>query len=131
MKKSSTKNLLTTIVLSFEIVVIFLAGLTLFGLKAVEPPYMAILFSLVTITLAIIAILLIRKSNLGIIIGHFLHVAYFIPTIFLPPIALVAAMFGGLWLFALYKGREVDRLRNSYESKMSPQTEVSRFSDKI
>lgn len=109
----STQKSLATIVLGFEVIVIFLAGLTVFGLKLTSPPSVAILFTVIVLALDIIAIGIMRRGKAGITLGWILHGIYFIPVFVLVPIGLLALIFGALWVFAMVKGKEVDRLRAS------------------
>lgn len=118
MKEKSTLATLASIVLGFEVIVVFLAGLTIFGLKLVSPSYLGLIGAGLAIILIIIAISLLRRNSFGIMLGHILHVAYFMPSLLLPPIAIIATIFLGLWIFAIYKGNEIDRLRRVHIAQL-------------
>lgn len=116
-KQVSTKKSLASIVLGFEVVVIFLTGLTIFGLSLLTPAYLAIIVSGVIVLIDFVAIGLMRKSPAGMAIGHVLHVIYFLPAIILPSVAIVALIFGTLWMFAIFKGNQIDRMRAEHFKK--------------
>ncbi|AZS36937.1 hypothetical protein CVS47_01558 [Microbacterium lemovicicum] len=102
---------LGSIVLAFESVVVFLAGLVVFGLKALPesiPAWWGIVGG------AVMAILMIAVSGVlrhrwGIILGWVLQIIVALASFLVPAIAFVAIIFGGMWAYATIKGASLDR----------------------
>lgn len=112
-----SQQTLASIVLGFELIVVFLAGLTVFGLKLTNPSELALIVTGIALVLLIIALITMRRGRTGLIIGWIMHVAYFLPVFILPSIAILAIIFGALWVFAVLKGRQIDTLRRQHELK--------------
>ncbi len=102
---------LGAIVLGFESVVVFLAGLAAFGLKSVPPgiaPWWAVVVG------AVMAVLMIAVGGLlrhrwGIALGWLLQVIVALGGFLLPALFIVAAIFGGMWGYATIEGAALDR----------------------
>lgn len=102
---------LGSIVLAFESVVVFLAGLVVFGLKVLPesiPAWWGIVGG------AVMAILMIAVSGVlrhrwGIILGWVLQIIVALASFLVPAIAFVAIIFGGMWAYATIKGASLDR----------------------
>ena len=102
---------LASIVLAFEAVVVFLAGLVIYGLKALPagiPPWWGIVAGSVV---AVLMILLGRflRHDWAIVAGWALQVVVALGAFLVPAIALVALIFGGMWAYATIKGASLDR----------------------
>ena len=102
---------LGSIVLAFEAIVVFLAGLTIFGLKEVPPgvePWWGIVAGTV---LAVLMVLTGRflAHPWGIALGWVLQFVVLLGAILVPAIGLVALIFGGMWAYATIKGAALDR----------------------
>ena len=108
--RGSTRAALGSIALGFEMFVIFLAGLAVFGLRAVEPAEMGIWAALALCGLSVIAIATMRWT-LGIVLGWVVQALLFASAIVLPAILFVAFLFGGLWVYVMVKGAAIDRQR--------------------
>ncbi|GAA3770380.1 hypothetical protein GCM10022240_23320 [Microbacterium kribbense] len=99
------------IVLVFESVVVFLAGLVIFGLTSLPagmPDWWGIVGG------AVLAVLMLAVSTLlrhrwGVVLGWLLQVVLTLGTFLVPAIALVAVIFGGMWAYATIKGASLDR----------------------
>ena len=112
-----------SIVLVFEAVVVFLAGLSIYGLRALpEPiaPWWGIVGGAV---LAIVMILTTRvlRHSWGIVLGWVLQVVVALGAFLVPALALVALIFGGMYGYATIKGAALDR-RNAQRAADSPST---------
>jgi hypothetical protein len=102
---------LGSIVLGFEAVVVFLAGLTVYGLKALPagiPPWWGIVGGSV-LAVAMIALAGAIARPGAIIVGWVLQVLVLAAAFLVPAIALVALIFGGMWTYATIVGARVDR----------------------
>ncbi|HUH52478.1 MAG TPA: DUF4233 domain-containing protein [Microbacteriaceae bacterium] len=113
-RQTSTEITLATIVLGFEVVVVFLTGLTIFGLKLTAPPGLALIVTGVALLGLVFAMATMRRGRVGIISGWILHALYFLPILILPSVGILAIIFGALWVFAVLKGRTIDRMRESH-----------------
>ena len=102
---------LGAVVLGFEAVVVFLAGLTIFGLRALPeaiPSWWGIVGGLVVaIAMIITAGMITRPGAIGF--GWALQVVVLLAAFLVPAIALVALIFGGMWGYATIVGARTDR----------------------
>lgn len=97
--------------LSFELFIVFLIGLTLFGLKIVDPAWMGLVIGGAGCLTVIVALGFMRVRNVGIIIGWGVHLLYFAGGFLFGPILLVGLIFTSLWVYCLWKGAHIDRTR--------------------
>ncbi|ANG85843.1 DUF4233 domain-containing protein [Microbacterium aurantiacum] len=102
---------LASIVLSFEAVIAFLGGLTIYGLRALPEPIPAwwgIVAGVVVAALMIVTARLVRH-RWGIGLGWALQVLVALGAFLVPALALVALIFGGMYAYATIKGGALDR----------------------
>ncbi|MFC7789538.1 DUF4233 domain-containing protein [Microbacterium sp. MAHUQ-60] len=102
---------LGSIVLGFEAIVVFLAGLTVYGLKALPegiPPWWGVVGGSV-LAVAMIALAGAIARPGAIIVGWVMQVLVLTAALLVPAIALVALIFGGMWGYATIVGARVDR----------------------
>lgn len=99
------------VILVFESIIVFLAGLVVFGLKALpesmEPWWGIVLGS-------VLAVLMIAASGTlrwrwGLVTGWVLQFVLLAGALLVPTIAVVALIFGGLWAYGTIKGAQLDR----------------------
>ncbi|MCP2636788.1 DUF4233 domain-containing protein [Microbacterium sp. HD4P20] len=112
---------LGAIVLGFESMIAFLAGLVIYGLRALpEPiaPWWGIVGGAV---LAVTMILTARvlRHRWGIALGWFLQLVVALGALLVPALALVALIFGGMYAYATIKGASLDR-RNAQRATDPP-----------
>ena len=104
---------LGAIVLGFESIVVFLAGLTVFGLRALPeqiPSWWGIVGGVVVaIAMILTAGAITRPGAIGV--GWTLQLIVALAAFLVPAIALVALIFGGLWAYATIGGARIDRQR--------------------
>ncbi|WP_307365322.1 DUF4233 domain-containing protein [Microbacterium sp. W4I4] len=115
---------LGSIVLGFESIVVFLAGLTVFGLKALPegiPPWWGIVGGSV-LAIAMIALAGAIARPGAIVVGWVLQALVLAAAFLVPAIALVALIFGGMWAYATIVGARVDR-RSPTDTPIEPHTE--------
>jgi hypothetical protein len=116
---------LGSIVLAFEAVVVGLAGLTVFGLKALGPgiePWWGIVGGAV-VALAMIVAAGLMGSRAGIVMGWILQVIVLLSAFLVPAIGLVAIVFGGMWTYAMIVGGRADRAAAAHLSAPAHPTE--------
>jgi hypothetical protein len=115
---------LGSIVLGFESIVVFLAGLTVYGLKALPegiPPWWGIVGgSVLAVAMIVLAGAIARPG--AIVVGWVMQVLVLAAALLVPTIALVALIFGGMWGYATIVGARVDRNAPA-ETPIEPHTE--------
>ena len=102
---------LASIVLVFESIVAFLAGLAVFGLQAL-PAGIGQWWGIVAGS--VIAVLMMLTAGLvrhrwAIAFGWALQLTIVVGAIFVPALVLVALIFGAMWAYATIKGASLDR----------------------
>lgn len=106
--KTSTTKTLASIVLGFELFVVFLVGLTMFGLGVFNPPWVGLAVGGGVCLLIIIALGVMRVKNFGVVLGWAIHLLYFFAGFFLVSTLIIAIIFTALWVFCIIKGRNID-----------------------
>lgn len=102
---------LGSIVLAFEAVIVFLAGLVIYGLKALPfgiEPWWGIVAGAVVAVLMIVTAGFLRH-RWAVVVGWMLQVIVALGALLVPAIAFVALVFGGMWAYATIKGAALDR----------------------
>ncbi|MGW8483508.1 DUF4233 domain-containing protein [Microbacterium sp. NPDC055903] len=115
---------LAPIVLGFEAIVVFLAGLTVFGLKALPdavPDWWGIVGGGV-LALACIAVAGMITKPWAITAGWVIQVLIAVSAILVPAILVVVLVFGGMWAYATIMGARLDA-RPPQETDPASQTE--------
>lgn len=112
--EKSTQKSLASIVLGFELFVVFLAGLTVFGLRLVEPPELGIYGGIAVCVFIIITLGVMRRGMIGIWFGWALHLLYFVAGFILPATLFVSLVFTALWVYCMVKGAQIDRDRKAW-----------------
>lgn len=116
---------LGSIILAFEAIVVGLAGLTVFGLKALGPdiePWWGIVGGAV-VGVAMLVAAGLTGSRAGIVMGWILQVIVLLSALLVPAIALVAIVFGGMWTYAMIVGARADRAAAALPSAPAHPTE--------
>lgn len=104
---------LAPIVLGFESIVVFLAGLTIFGLRTLPdgiPQWWGIVGGAV-VGLACIAIAGMITRSWAIAAGWVIQAIIALSAILVPAILLVVVVFGGMWGYATIMGARLDARR--------------------
>jgi hypothetical protein len=102
---------LGAVVLGFEAIVVFLAGLTIFGLGALPeavPQVWAIVGGSV-LALAMIATAGMMTRSFAVPLGWTLQGLLALSAIFVPAILVAVLIFGGMWAYATIQGARIDR----------------------
>lgn len=104
---------LAPVVLGFEAIVVFLAGLTIFGLNALPagiPQWWGVVGGVV-VALACIVIAGMITRPWAIAAGWVIQVVVALSAILVPAILLVVLIFGGMWAYATIMGARLDAQR--------------------
>ncbi|WP_203135258.1 DUF4233 domain-containing protein [Microbacterium sp. JZ31] len=108
------------VVLGFEAIIVFLAGLVIYGLRALpEPiaPWWGIVAGVVVALAMLVTTGLLRRPW-GFIVGWGLQVVVALGAILVPAILIVALVFGSMWAYATIGGARIEqRVQNERDSK--------------
>lgn len=107
--RRSTQRALGSIVLGFELFVVFLAGMTVFGLGVIEPRELGIWGGLTLCAVILVALGTMRIGKVGIVIGWAAHGLMFLAGFVLPPSLIIFAIFAALWCYCMVVGARLDR----------------------
>jgi hypothetical protein len=103
----SAQRSLGSIVLGFELVVVFLGALVIFGLKALPAAY-ALGGGAVLVALMIVTIPLLRY-RWGLVLGWVLQAIVIAAGFLVPMMFIVGAIFAALWAYCMVTGARLDR----------------------
>lgn len=127
-----TQRALASIVLGFELIVVFLMGMTVFGLAILEPPELGIwgglsLCAVIVVALATMRVGLGQKpvksapkrgampiGSVGLLVGWVVHVLMLLAGVLLPLSLVVSVLFTALWVYCMVKGSSIDRQRAAW-----------------
>ncbi|SDQ09307.1 DUF4233 domain-containing protein [Microbacterium sp. cf332] len=102
---------LGSVVLGFESIVVFLGGLTIYGLD-VLPEGIADWWGVVAGSLLALIMIITAgalRHRWGIIVGWLLQVVLALGVFLVPALGIVALVFGGMYAYATIKGAALDR----------------------
>lgn len=106
---------LTPVVLGFEAIVVFLVGLTIFGLKAlpagIEQWWGIVGGAVVAVACVVIAGMITKPW--AIPAGWIVQIVVALSAIAVPAVLLVVLIFGGMWAYATIMGARLDARRPS------------------
>lgn len=111
---TSTQKSLASIVLGFELIVVVLIGLTLYGLGTLEPRTLGLYLGGGLAVVIIVGLALMRRGRVGIMIGWIVHGLMLATAILLPMALIVGLLFTALWVYCMVKGSQMDRDRAAW-----------------
>ncbi len=106
-----TQRALASIVLGFELIIVFLIGMTAYGLDVLEPRELGIWIGVGLCALILAALATMRFGNVGTSLGWVVHALMLLTAIIVPLALIVGIIFTGLWIYCFVKGRQIDRDR--------------------
>ncbi|WP_374010723.1 DUF4233 domain-containing protein [Leifsonia sp. LS-T14] len=106
-RQRSLRELLGSIVLGFELLVVFLGALVLFGLHSL-PAWLALGGGAALIALMIVAIGLLRNT-VGVVLGWIVQVIVVAAGILVPAFFIVGAIFTAMWAYCMIAAARIDR----------------------
>lgn len=118
---------LAPVVLGFEAIVVFLVGLTIFGLRQLPDgieQWWAIIAGAV-VALACIAIAGMIMKPWAITAGWVVQALVALSAFFVPSILLVVLIFGGMWAYATIGGARLDARRPAGPTTETQTTQIS------
>jgi uncharacterized protein DUF4233 len=114
----SVRRSLASIVLGFEVIVVFLAALVIWGLAPTEngtfdlPPWIALAAGGVLI-LGLVATIGLLRFRWGYGVGWAIQALILASGLLNPAMYFVGAIFGGLWAYCMVVGARIDRERTA------------------
>lgn len=109
-----TQKALASVVLGFEMIVVVLIGLTIYGLGITEPRELGIIIAGGLGFACVAALAFMRLGRSGIVLGWIAHALMLATGILLPPALIVGGLFTALWLYCMIRGAQIDRNRAAY-----------------
>lgn len=111
---SQTQKALASITLGFELIIVVLIGLSMYGLGVLDPRWLGLAIGGVLAVVALAGLALMRKGRVGINIGWALHVLMLASGFLVPAAFFVGLVFTALWVFCMVKGAKIDRDRMAW-----------------
>ncbi|WP_336659368.1 DUF4233 domain-containing protein [Leucobacter sp. USHLN153] len=111
---ASTQKALASIVLGFELFIVVLIGLTLFGLSTLEPRELGLYLGGGLAVVILVGLAAMRRGRAGIIIGWIVHALMLLIAIVLPMSLIVSVLFTALWVYCMVRGARIDRDRAAW-----------------
>jgi hypothetical protein len=118
-RERGIRESLGSIVLGFELIVLFLGTLVAWGLHK-APAGIVIGGGAVLIAGAIVAILTLRR-RVGVWIGFGVQVLAIVAGIWVHMMFVVGAIFLAIWIYAMYSADRVERLKTTRNETENPQ----------
>lgn len=116
-RERSAQESLGAIVLGFELVVVFLGALVVFGLHSL-PPIQALGGGAVLIVLMIVAIGLLRY-RVGYWLGWFVQLVVVASGFLVGMLFIVGAIFTAIWAYSMIAGARLDRRNATLRAEMA------------
>ncbi|TFC27218.1 DUF4233 domain-containing protein [Cryobacterium sp. TMT2-18-3] len=108
----SVKRTLATILLGFEIIVVALAALVIFGLQAL-PPWLALGGGAV-LGLAMVAVLALLRYEWAYVVGWILQLIMVAAGFLNPAMFFVGGMFAAMWAYCMIAGSRIDNQNQNF-----------------
>ncbi|MCU1347639.1 MAG: hypothetical protein JWO56_669 [Acidobacteria bacterium] len=106
-RQRSLREMLGSIVLGFELLVVFLGALVLFGLHSL-PAWVALGGGAAVVVLVIAAIGLLRNT-VGVVLGWIVQLIVVAAGILVPAFFIVGAIFTAMWAYCMIAAARIDR----------------------
>jgi len=113
---AKTQRALASIVLGFELIVVFLIGMTIFGLSLLEPREFGIWGGLGICAVIVLGLATMRFGRIGIVVGWIVQALILLCAIVLPMALIVGIIFSALWVYCMVKGARIDRDRAAWSA---------------
>lgn len=117
--QAKTQRALASITLGFELIVVVLIGLAIFGLGLLEPRELGLWIAGGLALACVLALGLMRVGNLGIWMGWVVHVLMLATALILPASLVVSVLFSALWVYCMIKGAQIDRQRREHYASLA------------
>lgn len=104
----STRKALASIVLGFELIIVVLMGLTIFGLGVTDPRWIGLAIGAGLALMCLVALATMRVGEVGITLGWVTHGLMLLTGFVLPVSLFVSAIFTALWIYCIVRGKKID-----------------------
>ncbi|MFU8946958.1 DUF4233 domain-containing protein [Mycetocola zhadangensis] len=118
--RQSVQQSLASIVLGFELIVMFLAALVAFGLKVLSAP--VALIGGAVLCLLIVATLALLRYRWAIIVGWVVQGIIVATGILVPIMFIIGALFAGMWVYSMVAGGRIDRQKAAAAAQLGDET---------
>jgi hypothetical protein len=122
-RQRSAQESLASIILGFEVIVVFLGALVVFGLHAL-PPAPALIGGGIIIVLMLLAIPLLR-FRIGYWIGWLVQLIVVASGLLVGMLFIVGALFTAIWVYAMVTGARLDRGTARAQAAITPPADVA------
>lgn len=112
--EAKTQRALASITLGFELIVVVLIGLAIFGLSLLEPRELGLWIAGGLALACVLALGFMRVGKVGIRLGWAVHALMLATAFILPASLVVSLLFTALWVYCMVKGAQIDRQRRDY-----------------
>lgn len=118
-----TQRALASITLGFELIIVVLIGLAIFGLSLLQPRELGLVIAGVLAFMCLLALATMRWGRVGIVLGWIVHALMLSTAIILPMALIVAGLFTAMWVFVNIKGKRIDEDRARYFAQQAAHLE--------
>lgn len=115
----STRKALASIVLGFELIIVVLMGLTIFGLGVTDPRWFGLVIGGGLAVMCLAALGTMRRGEIGVTLGWVTHGLMLLTGCILPVSLFVSAIFTGLWIYCIVRGKKIDDERAAWEAGLA------------
>lgn len=115
---AKTQRALASITLGFELIVVVLIGLAIFGLSLLEPRELGLWIAGGLALACVLALGFMRVGKVGIWLGWAVHALMLSTAFILPASLIVSLLFTALWVYCMIKGAQIDRQRRDHYASL-------------
>lgn len=112
--EAKTQRALASITIGFELIVVVLIGLAIFGLALLEPRELGLWIAGGLAVACGLTLGFMRVGKVGIWMGWGVHLLMLSTAFILPASLVVSLLFTALWVYCMVKGAQIDRQRQAY-----------------
>ena len=116
---AKTQRALASITLGFEMIVVVLIGLAIFGLSLLEPRELGLWIAGGLALACVLALGFMRIGKVGIWLGWVVHALMLATAFILPASLVVSLLFTALWVYCMIKGAQIDRQRLQHYASLA------------
>ena len=117
--EAKTQRALASITLGFELIVVVLIDLAIFGLSLLEPRELGLWIAGGLAAACVLALGFMRIGRVGIWLGWVVHALMLATAFILPASLVVSLLFTALWVYCMVKGAQIDRGRQQHFSSFA------------
>ena len=119
--EAKTQRALASITIGFELIVVVLIGLAIFGLSLLDPRELGLWIAGGLAVACVLTLGFMRVGKVGIWMGWGVHLLMLATAFILPASLVVSLLFTALWVYCMVKGTQIDRQRQAYYATLERQ----------